>query len=372
MLVFLGVLGVCGGLSGYADIRRRNASRNENDPTIFHRYELVSKQSVSSTCSILTLKSQTDPNLNLYRDAWEKGVWSLQIKQPQLQIARSYTPLPPLSDRRGGQTSGWDDDDDDEEFDSTELRFLIRREPHGEVSGYLHGLPLGAVIHVRGPSLEYELCRDDIDEVLFIAGGTGIAPALQVAHSLLKYRGSGAIAMPKLRILWANRRREDALEGVSDRDMSSYKNPRPRSWTRLFWAGAIEQQQQPLQQQPPLLSSLPPHQASLVTEIERFKRDAPGKIAVDYFFDEEGSFITQDILKNYLAHHREKGSPEEAPLRCRKLILVSGPDGFVTHLAGPKVWMGKKNQSQGPLGGILKDVIAVVDDNTTRWDVWKL
>lgn len=346
------ILLACGG--AYFASSRRRGNQAQIDLTIFHPFEIVSKQSVSSTCSIFTLRSHTSPYRNLYRDAWEKGVWSVQIKQPQLQIARSYTPLPPpppppdgVSDEGGG--------------DSTELRFLIRREPHGEVSGYLHNLPIGAVVHVRGLNLEYEV-PSDVDEVLFIAGGTGIAPALQVAYSILERRKSTGGLLPKMHILWANRRREDAMGGTSVVGSSDARRP----WNRFFWAT-----DQPTRQPQASLSSSPPsHPASIIPEINHLKQASQGKISLDYFIDEESSHITQDLLKTYLTNHINPPHPHPHPHSqaptLRGLIMISGPDAFVSHYAGPKIWTGR-HESQGPLGGSLKGI-----NMAACWDVWKL
>ena len=91
------------------------------------------------------------------------------MKQPQLQIGRSYTPLPPTQQAEfaGG------------------LRFLIRREPPGEFSTYLHKLPISANIKLRGPQIEYKIPKD-VDEILFLAGGTGIAPASKTLYTFFE------------------------------------------------------------------------------------------------------------------------------------------------------------------------------------------
>lgn len=335
------------------------------DPTIFHPFELISKENVSSTCSIFTLKSYNNPYRNLYREIWSKGavVWSVQIKQPQLQIARSYTPLPPplpLDLSEGCSEI-------ETEIETTQLRFLVRREPNGEVSGYLHQLPVGAMVHVRGLNVEYEV-PDDVDEVLFLAGGTGIAPAMQIAYWVLQQQqrrreaGGGG---PKMRILWANRRREDAL-GAAGGGM--VRDRGRRSWSLLF--GSASSKEPPIQQDPPpsLDMQHEPSSSSIIRDLEALRKNGQqGNLAIEYFIDEENSYITPDLLKSYITANRLKAanSSTEVPLR-RKLILISGPEGFIRYYAGPKKWIGGK-EAQGPLGGILKGV-----DKGDGWEVWKL
>jgi hypothetical protein len=39
----------------------------------------------------------------------------------------------------------------------------------------------------------------------------------------------------------------------------------------------------------------------------------------------------------------------------KNLLLVSGPDGFITHYTGPKIWLGGSH-TQGPVGGVARQV----------------
>ena len=275
-------------------------------PDAFTPFTLVSREPISSTSSVFTLRPKAaGQNARVYDEAWAKGVWSVQVKQPQLQIARSYTPLPCI--------------DTAEATEPSDLKFLIRKDPKGEVSGYLHRLPIGAQIELRGPHLEYVI-PDDVSEVLFLAGGTGIAPALQLVHTLLKSRSSPTAKLPTIRIMWANRRQEDALDLPNKPQTSS--------------AQAIEI---------PLLKAK--HQAEL---------------SFRYFVDEDQTFIKEATLLSLLSNSRRKGE-----VAGKKLILISGPDGFVNYSAGPKVWKGGL-ELQGPLGGVLKKL------NLDGWEVWKL
>jgi homoaconitate hydratase len=133
--------------------QQEDTSRN---PIAFVSYLLASKERVSSTSSIFTLQpARSNENHAIYESAWRTGIWSVTFKQPQLQIGRDYTPLPPFINTLGSlQISAEDQStrDGDER-----LRFLIRREPHGEVSRYLHGLEIGTEIEIRGPNMEYEI-----------------------------------------------------------------------------------------------------------------------------------------------------------------------------------------------------------------------
>lgn len=284
------------------------------DPQNFTPFILEARKKVSSTSSILNLLSlPRGQNTDNVAEAWKTGVWSVQVMQPELQIARSYTPLPPTDDAEPEQ-----------------LRLFVRKEPQGEVSSFLHRIARGTLVHLRGPRIEYKI-PEGVEEVLFLAGGTGIAPALQVAHILYSHRQSSSSGQtPKLRILWANRRREDSHTG---------QNPQSPS----------TQPQNPL-----------------VEEAESLKVKHPGKVSVEYLVDDEGSYITENLLRNYLGG-TERDSEQSLQDRPsgRKLLLISGPEGFVNSYAGPKYMKGGR-EMQGPLGGLLQKI------GPQGWEIWKL
>ena len=317
------------------------------NPDLFTTFKLVSRTPVSSTCSLLTLQPlQEAMNWEVYQEAWQKGLWSVQFKQPQLQIGRDYTPLPPLSSN-GVHEHAWDEVD---EVDGT-LKFLIRRDPGGEVSGYMHSLGIGETLDIRGPNIEFEI-PPDVHEVLFIAGGTGIAPALQAAHTL--YRTRGEDVRTRMHVIWASRRREDCPGGQSD--LSSQPSG---SWLSRLWAPIAGKSNKGQE----TVNAVSSHNIT-VAQLEDFKKQHPGLFTVDYFVDEEKTLVDKDAILRFT-------STASAPLpgalarRKKKLILISGPDGFVSYLAGPKLWVDGK-EAQGPLQGLVRQL------NLKDWAVWKL
>lgn len=277
------------------------------------------------------------------------GLWSVEVRQPQLQVAREYTPLPPLSPSEGAES---DDDDDGS------LRFLVRRLAGGEVSSYLAGLRVGDDVDLRGPHLGYDVrarlgggSSGGGGRVVFLAGGTGVAPALQVASALLDGDGDGD-AKPTVSIVWANRQRADCegcdgdgagegkLDGVNGR-------------------------------------------SAIVAQLADMQARHPDKLTVRCAVDEERTFITAaDVTR---AASSASSSPTSASPECRlhaqkwvaarparevpgeecacatpgdnnknkkNLLFVSGPDGFVEAYAGPKRWAGG-HELQGPVSGLL-------------------
>ena len=98
----------------------------------------------------------------------------------------------------------------------------------------------------------------------------------------------------------------------------------------------------------------------IVKELEALKEKAKGRIDVEYFVDEESDFIESGHVLEHLRLGLKHGKDGE-----QKLILVSGPDGFIEHWAGKKIWVGG-HEAQGLLGGILSRL------DLKDWHVWKL
>ncbi|RDL35387.1 uncharacterized protein BP5553_07318 [Venustampulla echinocandica] len=285
------------------------------NPPKFTPFEIVKREEVSPTSILLTLRPISKmllpyPLQDPYKLYWERGTWSVEVKQPELQIARSYTPLP----------------SDDEEHPA-DLRFLIRKEKKGEVSGYLHNLPLNGKVELRGPNPEVDI-PEEVEDVVFLAGGTGIAPALQVVYTLLERRNAGQ--KPKIQIIWANRTREDCRMGGNK---------------------SLLQSEEPV--------------GLVVRMLEELQRKHPENLEVTYLVDEENTFIDRKKICQVL---KTRSDVRSQPISTRidsKLLFVSGPEGFINYNAGPKKWEGGK-EGQGELGGILGRM------RVRDWKIWKL
>ncbi|CZS97694.1 related to cytochrome-c mitochondrial import factor CYC2 [Rhynchosporium graminicola] len=289
------------------------------DPPRFTPFTIVKREEVSPTSIILTLRPQTFVNQprkilsDPYQSSWEKGTWSVEIKQPQLQIARSYTPLP----SNKGDPKG-------------DLRLLIRKEHKGEVSGYLHTLTAGSQIHLRGPHEEFDL-PETVTDVIFLAGGTGIAPALQVAYTLFERRQTEG-EKPKMHIVWASRKRAECEGGADVRN--------PNAWEAR-------------------------KTGRIVQELETLQQKYPGQLEVDYLVDEEKTFLDQKRISSLTKASTEVKFGARHTRIDSKLLFISGPDGFINYIAGPKKWeVGK--EGQGQLGGLLGQM------SIRTWKVWKL
>jgi hypothetical protein len=308
-------------------------------------------------------------------------LWSVEVKQPELQVARDYTPLPlpPSAVVESGGEGGEDG----------EIRLYVRRLDRGEVSNYLARLRVGDTVELRGPRLGFDLrarvgVGQDGDRVglnererqkrkaVFLAGGTGIAPALQAAAALMNE------PQVEMDVVWANRRREDCV-------------------------GCGEQAQAQ-------------DQGAVVALLEEYRRRYAGRFRYTCTVDEEGSFIdagaivrstgvappsrtgaglgwglwataSQDTSAGplitaavdtdtcyYHSAKRLMTSDDRDPpsgvvaekCQCKNadgnpvaggknLLLVSGPDGFLEHFTGAKIW-GAGKELQGRVGGVVADL----------------
>ncbi|KAF3922687.1 hypothetical protein ABW21_db0204294 [Orbilia brochopaga] len=264
------------------------------NPYEFTPYSVASIAPLSPTSAVITLAPvyKSTPPPHFWPTINAAGLWSVQVKQPQLQIQRQYTPLPPPS------FSSHTDDDN--------ISLFVRAVSAGEVSTYLLSRAVGDTIELRGPVITYPWSPDpSISDdtppptsttaprnVLFLAGGTGISPALQVARHLLSQ--SRSTQPHNLTILFASR--------------SSAETPLPH-----------------------------------LLALQKLKSPSLN-IDVRYFYDDKGTVISKGDVEKCIA-----GTDPD-------LVMVSGPEGFVTHFAGPKGWKNGE-ETQGALGGIIGEVL---------------
>ncbi|KAI4175499.1 MAG: hypothetical protein LQ343_001699 [Gyalolechia ehrenbergii] len=328
---------------------------------VFQDYELLKNKRISNTSNLLTIQPSTfgprayKSSLDNERvaDAARKGVWSVQIKHPLLTIARLYTPLPPFLSDSPQPTAK-------EEFgvlsmhpEENQLRFLIRNNPEGELSKYLSRMQAGGRLELRGPYQEFVI-PEEVENIVFLAGGTGISPAIQVAHSLLESPPNRP--KPSINILWANRRAEDCSGGSIAPHLPP-ENIFLRAWSNIAGTGTTRSRMGVNSNQP---------ESPIVSELSTLKARYTGHLDINYFADDQQRFITQQDIQRRLQNSVRGNSDRESGRNSgSNLILISGPDGFVEYFAGPKVWKDGK-ELQGNLGGLLKNM------DIHGWAVWKL
>jgi hypothetical protein len=324
----------------------------------FTAYELVAKHRVSQTSSVFVLRppGPAAGATPVLEEAWAADwLWSVQAKQPQLQIGREYTPLPPAARavlRAAAAAAG---DGGEGEDDAADLHLLIRKEMNGEMTTYLHGLPGSAAVGLRGPFPDVRV-PPGCDEIIFIAGGTGISPALQAAHVMAR-RGGAA----KMHILWANRWRQECIGGVNEppRAERGAAEGAPRGWIGRVLGKTVRGR---VEEAVRAEAVAPPEKGIMVKVIDAMKANVPeGALQVQYFVDEEDTFVRRSDVQRLLT----ASAPVDGSKPATKIIMVSGPEGFIDYWAGRKR-VDDETERQGPLEGILGEM------NLKGWKVWKL
>lgn len=450
--------------AGTAYLYRRQRTSDKNDDVIntstFSPFTITGREQVSPTAFIITLrpsawvdsegfgseraeegdKAAGFPSSRI-RDAWRHGLWSVEIKQPQLQIARHYTPLPPLpalsslpsqplvDEKNTSESSNTNEaqakqnsktrQSQKEQYEQADLRILIRRMDGGEMSNYLSRQRVGDTVWLRGPHLGFDVvrrlgnddgnggCNNGVTEtsririqrgVVFLAGGTGIAPGLQIAHKLLDGHDSDG-DQTRISILWANRWGADALGPEQPPSLQRRSNAWFRFWDRdgSYSSADLQKRQKQPDEKPA---------SSLALQIQYLKRRHPSRFEISYFVDEEESFIRAHDVEDALASTssvslsgatgsslsscglcnsctwhsakavellpddsdaaRSSSSDPACACTCTSkevtdtpiarpglnLICVSGPDGFIEAYAGAKRWHDG-HEMQGAIGGLL-------------------
>ncbi|KAI0471872.1 hypothetical protein GGR56DRAFT_682139 [Xylariaceae sp. FL0804] len=417
------LLGAAGAAAAAAlGLRGPDAGRDALNGSTFSAFTIAAREQVSPTAFVLQVRpaagaaEAAETSAARIADAWRHGLWSVEIKQPQLQIARHYTPLPPT-------TTATQQNEEAEVGpggpESSLLRFLIRRMDGGEMSSYLARLRVGDTVWLRGPHPGFDARRrlGAARDVVFLAGGTGVAPALQVARRLLDHDddngdgGGGAEEKPVVSILWANRRGVDAL-GRQEKTTARAPTTWWWSWSGLWsgggggGGGAIGADEEKAcgtgVEAGKSLPSSSSSSSSLGQQIADLQKRHGEHFRVSYFVDEEGSFIgARDIAA---ATRRRRPPPrahsaavsprplvpptpscawhgaaavatlpddndaqrQAGGIACTcvrsgsgladhagaRLLFVSGPDGFVEALAGRKRWHAA-GEMQGPVAGLL-------------------
>ncbi|KAK2775583.1 cytochrome c mitochondrial import factor [Colletotrichum kahawae] len=349
----------------------------------FVPFTVASKDPVSPTSFILTLKPPHAGGAAPLSSLWDVfDLWCVEVKQPQIQVAREYTPLP-----------GADD----------ELRLYVRALRGGEVSTYLSRLLPGGSVEIRGPHGEFDL-RSRLGEaggrVVFLAGGTGVAGALQAAHAVLP-RGVDVT------IFWAVRGREE-VQGAAPAKQKGSGAASSWGWNPFSGgkqAGGIQAE---------ALSAQVGDASAVSRELLALKERYGDKLDVRVVVDQEGTRVGEQDLSAALAREGSKKReaprpvstegckfhsqtahlgmvdgapnagkrflskdedcacvPKEGAAVGKNVFVISGPEGFVQAYAGPKIWRDG-GQLQGPVGGLLGKMQKSNPDLLKDWIVLKL
>ncbi|KAJ3743327.1 ferredoxin reductase-like C-terminal NADP-linked domain-containing protein [Lentinula detonsa] len=234
------------------------------------------------------------------------SIWSIFVKDDDIQVERPYTPL------EGVDAEG-------------QMRFWIKKYPHGEVSRWLHSKEVGDEIEIRGPLQTWLWKDDDVwDEVVMISGGTGIAPFYQLFHDIIS---QGVSPRTKFTLLHSSRSPSELPPSAILLPLSSFASENPKRFQfRVF------------------VDTLDP-----TDEIDRLKVNV-GRINRATLVS---SIKEQSSPSKWWMWPLKKSAELDIDVR-KTLFLLCGPEPMITALSGPY----GRNFSQGPVGGVLEELSA--------------
>ncbi|KAK9471617.1 uncharacterized protein V1510DRAFT_380673 [Dipodascopsis tothii] len=298
-----------------------------------------------------------DGRQSVAEEYWDGSrLWSIEVKQPDLQIVRRYTPLPLFYMLALDPGRGEDDktarkkallrvlgsNDDEGKF-----VLMVKRYADGEMSRWLTSLPVGSSVEIRGPftelALPSELSPTDLiphprrpmldspskmrsdsyplartNDLLFLAGGTGVAPVLQMLFSRNPPKG-------QVKVLYSVRDKREI--------------PFPRLLYFLERTGRAD--------------------FSIFVDAERKTvkaSDVPGpdeaSAARVLKYDEASAKLVDEVKTAPEFEVARKKLLGERPFRP-SLAVVCGPEGYVASMAGRRS-LSRENP-QGAVGGLLKE-----------------
>ncbi|CAK7271970.1 mitochondrial peripheral inner membrane protein [Sporothrix epigloea] len=405
----------------------KDVSLEENPQALNERhfvpFDIVARENISPTAFVLTLQlasaigcgsepSESARILTRKRinSAWRHGLWSVEVKQPQLQIARDYTPLPEM-------------DNLIREKDDTRIRLFVRVVPGGEVSRFLSRQTVGSQIELRGPRRSFDIVarlgehankgkqceiisneeiaaesrqmiKMEAKKMIVLAGGTGVTTALQAANAALLASPTVSVS-----ILWANRQPDDsvglhAAPGTSPATLSPIV--RDIRTLQSYYGADRLQVRSFVDAEQTHITEADVRQAIKVTTHHGGRggdvswywawawawawwRPAPKSSSTHAEFvngetSESCIYHSNRLLKRQDADPWRDPDGRNAACACVKgknLVLVSGPVGFNEAWAGPKRWEAGK-EWQGSLGGILGRMAARDPQMFNSWQVLKL
>ncbi|KAF4976066.1 hypothetical protein FZEAL_7244 [Fusarium zealandicum] len=338
--------------------------------TFFVPYAITAREAISPTSFVITIvPHKPDPSPSYLTSSetdtarWRHPLWSVEFKQPEVQISRHYTPLPPLASENPADGA---------------LRFYIRAVGDGEMSNYLTRRQVGQDVFLRGPHVGFELAErlGQHSRLVFLAGGTGVVPGIQAAKAVLETNRDASVDL-----LWAVRKREEVQAAVA---------PKQSSWR--FW-----------EEKKPTSLGVEVEKPSPVTRrLQDLKATYGDRLRIQVVVDDEGTRFQEKDIKDAIsaspstaassssgcrfhdqamhAHASEFAALEAPGCVCKpsgdtapgkNLFIVSGPDGFIGRYAGPKVWLGG-HQTQGSVSGLAGQILRQHPSIARDWLILKM
>ncbi|KAI1795136.1 ferredoxin reductase-like protein [Ganoderma leucocontextum] len=289
-------------------------------PTHFTPAIITSTKSCSDPTTRLMTLAVPRKSIPSLQDAAFEPIWSVYIKDDDIQVERSFTPL------EGMDSEG-------------QMRFWVRRYENGEVGRWLHSKKAGETIEIRGPLKTWPWRVGEWDEVIMISGGTGITPFCQLIHKELLSQSSPN-TKTRFTLLHSSRRPTELPPSEMLEPLISYSRAHPDKLRLSLFVDASEGPAHPV---------VP---SSSLT-VGRIGREAVERAT--------GSG-NRSWWRGLFGASPKPVSREGGDGQKRVMFLVCGPDPMVAAIAGPY----GRNFSQGEVGGVLGNLGY---DGTS---VWKL
>ncbi|VEU23965.1 DEKNAAC105191 [Brettanomyces naardenensis] len=340
----------------------------------------------------LTRKNRAQKLIHNQRLFSGDKMWSIEIAKPDINIVRSYTPLPLF-------VAGVDPTTQEPHLQlvsksEQEGKFIIivKRYPDGEFSKWLTGLQLLQSVQVRGPITDYKFKFHPLDHY---------EPRPQLSNTLEKtlpdpsypeklpkpenfvYYGAGTGILPFLQILYSPNPPKGFSEAFfslkSDSNiLNQFKtlNYFAEKCGRVKFHYFIEDQGQKLTDKDIRSSTLPHFSGAkdlkVSEEVYRYKllqekkeevrRQIEGKdvvhenVSEDSPSMEDANIPQLDLTKIKADNAFQQFSflRKRTELPPPSLAIVCGPDGFVEAVAGKADINNVEMEDRGPIGGILK------------------
>lgn len=384
---------------------------DQNDllsPLEFHTFIITHKQKIDDDHYLVEVKPKNSKwQYSTYthydrKSIWNGDkIWSVEIKQPQIMVVRSYTPLPLYFLKSARTRSGEEEpllkviDNGEKNMDhGGVMLFYIKKYDDGEVSRYILNKKVGEELELRGPHVNYNfpfhplkqyhrrptfydlpskieaenlldwIKKDhnlpEFDTIDFYGAGTGIAPILQVLFSRNPYRGFVNVhySAKKDSELGALRRFLYFLEKVDRIRFIEHLDTDPKSVlssndiTTPLSSHFVSQQKEKVLA---LVQISPKPEEGTVLNEKLSRESLKKRLAIlegqsinnlekkiKPLKQEHGPFYENALAQGMVTSKQMKPKPSFA--------LACGPDGYIEYVAGGKALT---TGEQGPVKGLL-------------------
>ncbi|CCL99441.1 uncharacterized protein FIBRA_01459 [Fibroporia radiculosa] len=244
-------------------------------------------------------------------------IWSIFIKDDDIQVERPYTPLEGIDDQGC-------------------MKFWIKRYAKGEVGRWLHSKKAGEMVEIRGPVVTWPWQEDMPDDIVMVSGGTGITPFYQLLHELVLKKGA-LDSKTRFTLLHSSRSPAELPPPNILVPLIAHAKAHPQQLSISLFVDSLD-------------GSHHPSISSSELKVGRVDQNAI-----------EHAIGNSRNLKTWWSKLLRIDRDEKQKDR-QTHFLICGPDPMVAAVAGP---FGR-NFSQGAVGGILGSM------GFERTQVWKL